>query len=233
MYDSVRFVETLSGFARTLVSPYEVEDVLAGLTENATAVFGLVGCGVSLLQDGRLNFANGVHPAAVALEEAQHEYGRGPCLEATHTGEVVAITDLSEYAEQWPEYVAIATRHGVHSVAGIPLSLATETIGALNLYSAQPRDWSPDDLRAARALADMATAYLVNASKLAQQSQLNQQLQQALEKRLVIEQAKGITAQAHHASVEAAFGLIRRHARNHNISIQTVAEAIVNAGLRV
>lgn len=233
MYDESLFVETLSGFAKTLLVPYDVDAVLEGLTEHVTDVLGLVGSGVTLMQDGQLQFANAVNAAAIELEQAQHDHQRGPCLDAIREGEIVAIVDLGQHRERWPEYVATADQHGVHSVAGIPLTLANQAIGALNLYAAQPRDWSTQDLVAARVLADMATGYLVNASKLDQQRRLNEQLQRALEHRLVIEQAKGITANAHNATVDVAFALIRRHARNHNTSIQTIAEAIVTAGLRV
>jgi GAF domain-containing protein len=233
MYDHSLFLETLSKFAPTLIAPYDVDAVLQGLTDNTTAALDLVGSGVTLMQDGRVQFANAVNAAAIELEQAQHDYQRGPCLDAIHTGEIVAIVNLHEHRERWPEYVAIAAERGVRSVAGIPLTLASETIGALNLYSAAARDWSTEDLLAARAFADMATAYLVNASKLDQQRQLNDQLQHALDARVIIEQAKGITANAHNTTVVAAFDLIRRHARTYNTSIRTVAEAIVNAGLRV
>jgi GAF domain-containing protein len=227
------FLQTLSGFARTLTGPYDLDVVLGELTEHVTTVLGLAGSGVSLMQDGRLHFANAVNPAAVDLEQAQHDYGRGPCLDAIHTGEIVAIADIEQRSGGWPEYVQVARRHGVHSVAGIPLTLVHDTIGALNLYSREHREWSIEDLLTARVFADMATGYLVNASKLDQQRQLNGQLQKALDHRLVIEQAKGVTANAHNTTVVVAFDLIRRHARNHNTGIQAVAEAIVNAGLRV
>ncbi|MET0915623.1 MAG: GAF and ANTAR domain-containing protein [Jiangellaceae bacterium] len=233
MYDESLLVETLSGFAKTLLVPYDVDAVLEELTEHVTAVLGLVGSGVTLVRDGQLQFANAVNDAVVELEQAQHEYQRGPCLDAIRESEIVAIVDLRQQRERWPEYVAVADQHGVCSVAGIPLTLANRAVGALNLYAARPRDWSAKDLLAARVLADMATGYLVNASKLDQQRQLNEQLQRALEHRLVIEQAKGITAHAHNATVDVAFAMIRRHARNHNTSIQTIAEAIVTAGLRV
>jgi hypothetical protein len=43
----------------------------------------------------------------------------------------------------------------------------------------------------ARVMADVATSYVVNASKLRQQQQLSEQLQEALDSRVIIEQAKG------------------------------------------
>lgn len=233
MSDHSLFLDTLSRFARALIEPYDVDVALNELTSHITDMLGLAGSGVSLMRDGRLHFENAINATSADLEQVQHDYERGPCLDAIRTGEVVAIADLDRYSQRWPEYCEVARRHNVRSVAGIPLSLVGETIGALNLYSAEPREWSMNDLLAARVFADMATGYLVNASKLDQQRQLNGQLQRALDQRLVIEQAKGITAHDHDTSVEAAFALIRRHARNNNASIQTVAEAIVKAGLRV
>ena len=74
---------------------------------------------------------------------------------------------------------------------------------------------------------------MVNASKLRQQEQLSEQLQHALESRVVIEQAKGITAQQNSVTVDQAYRLMRGHARNNNASLRTVAEAIVAVGLTV
>jgi AmiR/NasT family two-component response regulator len=82
-------------------------------------------------------------------------------------------------------------------------------------------------------LADVATSYVVNASKLRQQEQLSEQLQEALESRVVIEQAKGITAQQNSVTIDQAYQLMRGHARNNNASLRVVAEAIVAVGLQV
>jgi len=79
----------------------------------------------------------------------------------------------------------------------------------------------------------VATSYVVNASKLRQQEQLSEQLQHALESRVVIEQAKGITAQQSSVTVDQAYELMRRHARSNNASLRLVAEAIVAVGLQV
>jgi AmiR/NasT family two-component response regulator len=113
------------------------------------------------------------------------------------------------------------------------MRLADQTIGALDLYAADVRDWSDTELSVAGVLADAATSYIVNASTLRQQQQLNEQLQHALNSRIVIEQAKGITAQHDEITVEEAYQRMRRHARDHNGTLRMVAEAIVNVGLRV
>jgi AmiR/NasT family two-component response regulator len=72
-----------------------------------------------------------------------------------------------------------------------------------------------------------------DAAKLRQQQQLSEQLQEALKSRVVIEQAKGITAERHGVTIDKAYELIRAHARNNNASLRTVAEAIIQVGLHV
>lgn len=233
MYDRELFMTTVSGFAATLVREYDVGTVLKELTERVIATLGLVGSGVTLLQDGSLRLVTAVPDVAVHLEEAQQDQQQGPCLEATRSGAAVTIPDLRDEAARWPEYAATAARRGILAAAGIPLKIEDTTVGALDLYAQEVRDWSTEDIAAARVLADMATGYLVNASKLDQHRQLSEQLQRALQSRIVIEQAKGMTAHARAVTVDAAFELLRRHARNHNTSVRAVAEAVVHAGLRV
>jgi len=143
------------------------------------------------------------------------------------------VTDVREEPTRWPEFSASATRLSIAGVAAIPMRLGEEVIGAINLYSPVPRDWSDEDVAVAGVLADMATSYVVNASNLHQQEQLSEQLQEALEARIVIEQAKGITFQQNSVTLEQAYQLMRSHARDNNASLRTVAEAIVAVGLQV
>jgi GAF domain-containing protein len=120
---------------------------------------------------------------------------------------------------------------GVGGIAGIPMRLDDQIIGALNLYSAGPREWSERDVGVAEVLADVATSYVVNASKLRQQEQLSEQLQQALESRVVIEQAKGITAQQNSVRIDQAYQLMRGHARSNNARALTHLGDSVSAQL--
>ena len=204
------------------------------LTESLTAVLGLSGSGVTMADDrGRLRFVTAVSQASGELERNQEEEQAGPCRDAYDTGDVVRVTDVRDESARWPEFSAAATRLAVAGVAGIPMRLDDKIIGALNLYSAQPRAWSDEDVAVAGVLADVATSYVVNASKLRQQEQLSEQLQEALDSRVVIEQAKGITSQQNSVTIDAAYQRMRAHARNNNASLRLVAEAIVAVGLKV
>jgi len=235
MYDQSLLLQTLSRFAVVLPAHYDVQEALSELTESVTAVLGLCGSWVTMADDGRLNFLTAVSQASAELERdhAQLHPFSCPCREAYSTGEVVRVTDVREQSTRWPEFSAFATRLSLAGVAAIPMRLADEIIGALNLYSPEPRDWSDEDIAVAGVLANVATSYVVNASKLRQQQQLTEQLQEALESRIVIEQAKGITAQQRAISVSQAYQLMRGHARRNNASLRVVAEAIVAVGLQV
>jgi GAF domain-containing protein len=233
MYDQPLFLQTLSRFAVVLPVRYDLEAALSELTESVTAVLGLCGSGVTMAEDGRLRFVTAVSQASGELERSQEEQQAGPCRDAYQTGQVVRVTDMRKESARWPEFSAIATSLSVAGVAGIPMRLDDQIIGALNLYSPEPREWSDVDIAVARVLADVATSYVVNASKLRQQEQLSEQLQEALESRVVIEQAKGITAYKNAVTIDQAYQLMRRHARNNNASLRLVAEAIVSVGLQV
>jgi GAF domain-containing protein len=233
VYDQPLLLQTLSRFARVLPSEYDIETALAELTSSVTAVLGLTGSGVTLATNGHLRFVTGVNDLVADLERLQEESQSGPCRDAYDTGEPVCVHDLRETGDRWGGFSAAAGRLGVAGAAGVPMRLADQVVGALNLYDDEPRDWPDDDVAVARLLADMATSYLVNASKLHQEQQLNEQLQHALTSRVVIEQAKGIIANDRSTTVEEAYQLIRRHARNNNARLGTVAEAIVHVGLRV
>jgi GAF domain-containing protein len=233
MYDQPLFLETLSRFAVVLPARYDLESSLTELTRSVIAVLGLGGSGVTMAEDGQLRFVTAVSHASGELERNQEEQQAGPCRDAYDTGEVIKVTDVRAESARWPEFAATAARVNVAGVAGIPMRLADETIGALNIYSTEPREWTDDDIAVAAVLADVATSYVVNASKLRQQEQLSEQLQEALESRVIIEQAKGITAQQNALTIDQAYQRMRRHARSNNASLRVVAEAIVAVGLRV
>jgi len=234
MYDQSLLLQTLSRFAVVLPSRYDLQEALSELTESVTAVLGLAGSWVTMADDGRLHFLTAMNQAAeMERDHDQLHPFPCPCREAYTSGEVVRVRDVRQESARWPEFSASATRLSLAGVAAIPMRLDGQTIGALNLYSPEPRAWSDEDMAVAGALADVATSYVVNASKLRQQQQLSEQLQGALESRIVIEQAKGITAYKNGVSIDEAYQLIRRHARNNNASLRVVAEAIVAVGLQV
>ena len=225
-------IQALSDFARTLVQHFEIADVLYDLTSRVTSVLEVASAGVSLVQDGGLRFVTALDEATASLERVQEEEQAGPCIEAYQSGVPALIPRLDDVESRWPRFVEQARRVGFASMAGIPMRVDGERLGALDLYHTAAREWSEADVQLAQVLADMATSYVVTASELERQQRTTEQLERALESRVVIEQAKGILAAERRISVDAAFELLRGHARSHSADLRSTAEAVVRLGLR-
>jgi len=231
LYDHTLYLRTLSEFTRVLLTPYDVHAVLEQLASRVTEVLGLLGSGVSLAQGDRLAFDAGVGGPVTELERLQEETQIGPCVTAFRSGQIVMATDLGAEKDRWPEYCRTAATLGVGAVASIPMRLGEQTVGAMNLYAGKSRVWDKKDMAAAVVMADMATAYLINASQHRQQVELAEQLQRALDARVIIEQAKGMLAVKRGITPDAAFEQLRHHARGRGATVRTVAEAVVNLGM--
>jgi GAF domain-containing protein len=232
MADQKLLTTTLSEFAATLVQGFAISDVLHDLAERVAAVVAVDSVGVYLRDDGALRFITALDEPSAAVERVQEQEQEGPCVDAWRSGSVITVTDLRENRQRWPAYVAAAGQAGILAVAGIPMYLGGQHIGVLDLHSKQRRDWSAEDLGAARVLADIAASYVINASRLDQQRRISEQLQEALERRVIIEQAKGILAAERGITVDKAFEVLRQHARQRGASLRAVADAVVNLGLR-
>ncbi|WP_156252449.1 GAF and ANTAR domain-containing protein [Pseudactinotalea terrae] len=232
MYDHRSFVLTALQFTEKLVSDYDVNTVLEDLAVRLAELLSLAGSGVSVAVEGRLRAVTTIPPHLADLEHHQEQTQSGPCADAFRTGHPVTVVDLQE-DERWPEYREVALRLGMRAVVGLPMKLGDRIVGALNLYNAEVRPWEEDDLIAAQLLANLATSFLIQSESMNQQSVLNAQLQRALESRVLVEQAKGVLAEAHGTDVTAAFERIRRHARQHNVKVVEVAQGIVHLGLRL
>jgi GAF domain-containing protein len=222
----------VSGFARTLACSLAVGEVLNDLAQQVTAVAGVAGAGVSVLESGQLRFMAASDERCAALGRAKEAGQAGPGVDACRTGKIVTVADLSGISRGWGAYQGAAQEAGIVAVASVPMRRDGESIGAVGLYSTTQQDWPAAELGAAVILANMATGYLVHARELDRQSRLIGQLSRALDSRIMIEQAKGVLAAERQIPVDEAFEVLRRHARSHSASLHSVAEAVVNLGLR-
>jgi GAF domain-containing protein len=224
--------KVLTEFARLLVNDYEISDALHDLVEGVTEVLEIAGAGVSLADDERIVFVTAAPGPVGALERVQEQTQQGPCVDAHHSGQVVLVADLNREQARWPALAEAATSVGMVAVAGIPMHQDEMRLGALNLYDSSRRDWSREEVAVAALLADMATGYVANASRLHQARHTAEQLQIALDSRVLIEQAKGMVAAERNIPVDQAFEILRDHSRRHNTPLRSVAEAVVNLRLR-
>jgi GAF domain-containing protein len=233
MADQSALKRAFADYARTIARRYDIGEVLYRLTDQVVEVFAIDGAGVSLADvDGNLQFVTATDERVTLVEEQQVETGQGPCHDAYRSGDRVTVADLSTEA-RWADYTPVALGKGLRAAAGIPLLSGDQRVGALNLYTCQPREWPADDMEDAQLLADMATGYIINARTLTETERLASQLQHALDSRVVIEQAKGILAERHSINTATAFERLRRHARARNAKIHDVARAVLRSDLDV
>jgi transcriptional regulator with GAF, ATPase, and Fis domain len=215
--------------ADTLVDDFDVVEFLHTVTARCAEVLGVAAAGVLLTdQRGALQVVAASTEQTRLLELLQLQTNRGPCPECFHSGRPIAVPDLSAAADRWPRFVEEARAAGFSAVHAIPMRLRADVIGALNLFSRELGHLDQDTLRLAQALADVATIGLLQARAIRQSEILAEQLQTALNSRIVIEQAKGVIAERRSLDVDQALEVLRRGARDHNRRLSELARAVVD-----
>jgi GAF domain-containing protein len=160
------------------------------------------------------------------LELFELQSQEGPCLDCYNTGEPVVNADLGGDDPRWPQFAQRATAAGFRSVHALPMRLRGAIVGALNLFHVDTGQMRPADVAAAQALADVATIAILQHRAATEAKLLNEQLNEALNTRIVIEQAKGMIAQRQGVDMEAAFTALRDHARTHNRRLADLARDV-------
>ena len=216
--------DTFVELADTMVADFDVIDFLHLLTARSVALLSASAAGVMLADPrGELRVAASSNHAAGLLELFQIQNDQGPCLDCFRTGQTVTAIDLAGPGQQWPRFAAAATQSGFRAVEALPMRLRNQVIGALNLFRADPGPFDPAELRLGQALADVATIGLLHERNMRRNETIAEQLQAALNSRVVIEQAKGKLAERLGIDMDQAFTLLRHHARNSNQRLTNVA----------
>jgi GAF domain-containing protein len=217
--------------ADTLVQDFDVVDFLHGLAVHCVDLVDVDAAGLLLADPtGRLHVVGSSSEKVRLLELFEVQNSAGPCLDCYESGELVAEDDLTR-ASRWPAFREEALAAGFRSVQAVPLRLRAEVIGALNLFRSQAGSLTSDDLLICRALADVATIGLLQERAVSHALVLAQQLQTALNTRVVIEQAKGMLAEQARVDTGQAFELLRRYARDRNVLLAEVASDVLDARL--
>ena len=214
--------------ADTLVDDFDVMDFLHVLTERSVTTLGVSAAGLLLADEQcTLQLVAASSERTRVLELFQLQADQGPCVDCFRSGRPVSEIDISR-AGRWPRFAAAAAEVGFAAVHALPMRLRTEIIGALNFFSTQPESIEESRLRLGQALADVATIGLLQQRAIHRRDALTEQLQTALNSRVLIEQAKGVLAERLQLSVDDAFAILRHAARGQNRRLSEVALAIVD-----
>jgi transcriptional regulator with GAF, ATPase, and Fis domain len=230
-----RLAQVFVELADTLVEEFDVVDFLQTLTERCVELVDTDAAGLMLDdQRGALQVIAYTDESARLLElfELQKKE-EGPCLDCFATGRAIVNIELATASHRWPAFTEAARDLGFATCHALPLRLRRQVIGALNLFTVGTERLSDDHLAVAQGLADIATIGLLQERTVHDQVVLSEQLQTALHSRILIEQAKGVLSARAGTSVEAAFRLMRTHARRTGSSLTAVADGVVAGSIDI
>lgn len=229
-----KLARTLVELADTLVADFDVVELLTRLTDRCVEVLDVAAAGLMLVApEGDLRVMASSSETMRVLELFELQAQEGPCLDCYRTGRPVANPDLKAGDGGWPRFAPTAIEAGFRAVQALPMRLRGVVIGALNLFSLVPGTMNDADIEAAQAMADVATIAVLQHRAALEAQILNEQLNYALNSRIVIEQAKGMIAERLTLDMERAFGTLRNHSRNHNVRLVELARDITTAKLDV
>lgn len=230
--DRERSVSTLFiDLSDTLVSDFDLPAMLYTLARGCEDVLAVDAAGVLLARSAdqlALSAASSEEMHVLELFELQAR--TGPCYSAYLAREQVAVTDLEAARDRWPEFVPRALELGFRSGYAFPLRLRGSAIGALNLFRESIKPLAEDDVHLGQSLADVATIGILQERSVSDAELRAEQLQRALDSRVLIEQAKGMLAERLGIEPATAFDRIRSHARSRNMKLREVCQQVAEGG---
>lgn len=222
-----QFFARLVTLADTLVTGFDVVDLADRLVSSCLEFLPVTSAGIMLDdQRGSLRVLASSSEETRLLELFELQNNEGPCLEAFTTGELVAEADLRTAGDRWPMFTAAAEGQQILAAYALPMQLRSRTIGALNLFCTSAVGLDDRQIEVAHMMATMATLGILNHWSVRRSEVIAEQLQTALNSRIVIEQAKGVIAERSGVDMGIAFEMLRSAARSSQRPISEVAEDV-------
>lgn len=223
-----RIAEVFVEVADTLVDEFDLIEFLQMVAGHTSELTAAEAAGLLLVDHrNRLQVMAATSEEARLVELFQVQTDEGPCHDCFRRGEAVVNADLETAGNHWPRFAPRAVEAGFRSVHAFPLRLRREVIGALNLFGTNTGALASEDARIVQALADIATIGLLQERAVRRGEVLTEQLQGALNTRIVLEQAKGVLAQIHNETPDQAFDRLRARGRKNGRRLTEVARAVV------
>ncbi len=193
----------------------------------ARELFAASGAGIMLTNDSSgLTAVAATDEPSRLLELGQERVGEGPCVDALTFDQIMTTGDL-QADDRWPALLRELPDKRVRAVLGVPLHAGKIPVGSLNVYRDQPSDWDASEAAALEAYAEMVEGLLLSALRAHQHEQLVEQLQHALDHRVVIERAVGVIMGREDIDAVTAFNRIRHEARSAERKVAEVAAELL------
>ncbi|EME52481.1 GAF and ANTAR domain-containing protein [Amycolatopsis decaplanina] len=232
MDHELRLAETFIELADTVKCDFDVVKLLGVLAARCTELLDITSAGLFLAPaEGMLRpvaASHGDRRLADLLDAASDE---GPVAQCYRTAEQVGPIEVGDRRpELWPAFTSAATRAGYRHAHALPLRLREETLGVLLLLRREPAPCTWPDIHLAQSLADVAAIGILHERAVREQTDMVTQLNNALQSRVLIEQAKGALSARRNTTVDKAFEDMRAHARRNQRKLSEVARHVIEAG---
>jgi transcriptional regulator with GAF, ATPase, and Fis domain len=214
--------------AEAMVSGRSLDDFLHLLSCRTIELLDADAAGVMLADENdRLRAIAASNEDTHLLEVFALQHEEGVCLDVYRTGKPEQVSTAGT-TDRWPHFSQRMLQNGYGWVCGIPLRHGDEIIGALNLFREKDEPLGEPDVRLGQALADVATVALLQQRETMKARRQATQLQAALDSRVVIEQAKGVLSERLDVTLDEAFQVLRKHARDNNRKLSDLANEIAH-----
>jgi GAF domain-containing protein len=225
--DTLSLDDGLRQLSRLVLQEETLQTTLQRIVDVAgRAIPDTVGVSITL-KTGRHPYTAAATSAQVqAIDEREYAVDEGPCISAMDAGQIQLLADV-ETETRWPKFTQVCREEGLASSLGVPLCVGDQPYGAMNVYALSANAFKDDHIEASQLLADQAAVALANTRTYSECSDKIQQLQEALESRVVIEQAKGVLMATEGIDAEAAFQVLKDRSQRTNRKIRLVAEEVI------
>jgi hypothetical protein len=230
--DIARATQALAVASSSLTTVHDVMGSLSALLESCKAGLAVdVGGVLVAAPSGSLELLVASSHQAAELEVHQLHVDDGPCLEAFATRATVQEHSPEGLRERWPSFAPTMLDAGLMSVHAAPLMWHGSALGAMGLFRRSDQPFCPDEDAVARAFADIATLLVLNVGDV-DASRLADRLAEALDSRIVVEQAKGVLAEQYQIDMAEAYERLVRDAIDHGGPLSSWAADVVAGAQR-
>ncbi|HEV7888417.1 MAG TPA: ANTAR domain-containing protein [Acidimicrobiales bacterium] len=224
---------TFVELADSLVEDFDIIELLTVLSDRCAEVLEAGATGILLADPGgTLRVIAATSEQAWLLELFQLQNDEGPCFDSFVSGAPVVNKDVFS-TPAWARFAPELHKAAFRSVHAFPLRLRHTVIGVLNVFLRERPDMDGPDQLVAQALADVATIAVLQHRSIREAETVSAQLQEALNSRVAVEQAKGVLAERAGVDMDEAFSRLRQFARGTNQRLSDIAAAVVNRSLPV
>ncbi|WP_310962059.1 GAF and ANTAR domain-containing protein [Nocardioides terrisoli] len=212
-------LSTLSELAVLTLDESDIENTAEAVVSIAMHTIGCEYAGLTVFEPNGFASLAPSDPIVEKVDKLQHHLQQGPCVEAAWEGDTFISGDLTA-EPRWPEWSKQAAAEGLRSMLATRLVSGDHVLGALNLYSSAPRDFTADDRDFARVFAVHATTALLAVRE-------RESLRVAVDARTLIGQAQGILMERFDIDADRAFSVLRRYSQTRNVKLRVIAEDVV------